>query len=420
MFDDSTLTALSKDYPQGYYICDLDQFDQNFTAFLNAFTTLYQNTKIAYSYKTNYLPILCRRIDELGGSAEVVSQMEYKLALQLGVDGKNIIFNGPVKTLSDYHEAAKNGSLINVDGDYEIDLLEALANDNPGLKHRIGVRCSIPFPNEKPSRFGLDIDCPDFFHRITRLQNIPGVQLDGLHYHSIPPGRSAENYGLIAQQLVGLSRSIWGTQGPKFIDIGGGYFSNMNNSLKDQFTETIPSFYDYGKAITAPFIKAFGNKNGPQLILEPGLALVADALHFICPVIDTKEIRGRKIAVAAGSVYNIRPTKSDRNLPLRCISNKDNEVRRVNPPVDIVGYTCMEDDILHRGFEKPLARGDLLIFDNVGAYTIVLKPPFIQGNVPIIAYREGLPDRLILKRQEKLEDLMSTFNFNAECPPPST
>jgi diaminopimelate decarboxylase len=69
----------------------------------------------------------------------------------------------------------------------------------------------------------------------------------------------------------------------------------------------------------------------------------------------------------------------------------------------------MEDDILHRGHDRSIFAGDVLVFENVGAYTLVLKPPFIQGNVPILAKRANSNEPEILRRAETLSDLLVSY-----------
>jgi len=412
MFDDDTLERLAGEHPLGFYVCDLDHFDRNYESFLGAFRRHYPKTRIAYSYKTNYLPALCRRVDRLGGYAEVVSGLEYALARRLDVPGEKIVFNGPVKTRDDYALAARNGSIVNCEGEREIEILEALVRDEPGLRHRLGIRCAVRFPSEAPSRFGLDIDDPGFLERVGRLRRLPGVALEGLHCHMIPPGRRPESYAEVARRLLDVARKVWGESGPRFVDLGGGYYSNMSPEMRAQFDTEIPTFDGYGEAIAGVFAEAFGGRGGPELILEPGLALVADAFHFVCRVLDTKRAGERHFALAGGSVYNVRPTKSPRNLPLRHVPAGG--ARPVGPPVDVVGYTCMEDDVLHRGYEHALAVDDLLVFDNVGAYTLVLKPPFIQGNVPVISHRADAREPTVLKRAETLDDLMASYELETE------
>ena len=55
------------------------------------------NYIMGYSVKTNSLPWLLNYLKNQGFYAEVVSRMEYDLALRLGFPGRHIIYNGPIK-----------------------------------------------------------------------------------------------------------------------------------------------------------------------------------------------------------------------------------------------------------------------------------------------------------------------------------
>lgn len=52
-------------------------------------------TEIAYSYKTNYVPAVCKTVHALGGLAEVGSVMEWEMASLYGVPPSMVIYNGP-------------------------------------------------------------------------------------------------------------------------------------------------------------------------------------------------------------------------------------------------------------------------------------------------------------------------------------
>jgi diaminopimelate decarboxylase len=66
---------------------------------------------------------------------------------------------------------------------------------------------------------------------------------------------------------------------------------------------------------------------------------------------------------------------------------------------DLVGYTCMEKDYLINKLKmKKLEIGDYIKIKNVGAYTIVLTPPFIKEEPPILVSENGTY-REIRKRQ---------------------
>ena len=80
-----------------YYVFDAEEFIANYHDLEDTFRSVYPNYQIAYSFKTNYTPAVCKIIKELGGWAEVVSDMEYDLAKKIGFPDEKILYNGPGK-----------------------------------------------------------------------------------------------------------------------------------------------------------------------------------------------------------------------------------------------------------------------------------------------------------------------------------
>jgi len=77
---------------------------------------------------------------------------------------------------------------------------------------------------------------------------------------------------------------------------------------------------------------------------------------------------------------------------------------------NVVGSTCMEKDVMLAGItNKKLQRDDYIQFDNVGAYTNVFTPPFINV-APAIVVADGSGYKLIRNRQ-KAEDIFSDYLF---------
>ena len=74
------VNALVEEYGSPLYVFHEDEFRKNYMDLLNTFRVIYPKYNIAYSYKTNYTPGICKIVKELGGLAEVVSEMEYMLA----------------------------------------------------------------------------------------------------------------------------------------------------------------------------------------------------------------------------------------------------------------------------------------------------------------------------------------------------
>ena len=162
MIDSEQLKYLAKEYGDAFYLLDSEQFKQNFLELKKAFTSIYPNFNIAYSYKTNYIPKLCRIVDELGGFAEVVSDMEMEIAFRIGVTPKKIIWNGPYKNGTKVEELLLKGGIVNLDSVYEIAIIRTIAERYPDRILNVGIRCNFDISDGVLSRFGFDIDSDDF------------------------------------------------------------------------------------------------------------------------------------------------------------------------------------------------------------------------------------------------------------------
>jgi diaminopimelate decarboxylase len=407
------LEELCDIYGESFYLLDSQRFERNYNEFLKAFRDLYPKTFIAYSYKTNYIPKLCALIDRKGGNAEVVSEMEFDLAIKLGVSPQKIIFNGPYKNEKTIKKCLQGGGIVNLDSFYEIDIVEKIAHDNPEINMSIGIRCNFDIGDSVTSKFGFDIDRDDFYHAFDRLKRIENITIKGIHCHF--PNRNIESYIIRVDKMLHLSNQLFSSP-PEFIDLGGGFVGKMNELLKKEFKYKVSSYQEYAEAIAAKFrdfYQYLDESEKPKLLLEPGTALVADTMKFVVKVIDIKTIRNKIIATVSGSKYNIIPTSAGGiNLPITVYQKSENDrCYGEYDSIDIAGYTCMENDYLYRGYKGSLKRGDYIVFDNVGSYSIVLKPPFILPNCPIIEYNPKKDSYEIIKRKEETEDIFRTFNF---------
>jgi len=197
---------------------------------------------------------------------------------------------------------------------------------------------------------------------------------------------------------------------PRFINLGGGLFGKMEETLKEQFDTYIPSYQEYAKAVAVDFAERYQDIDKPKLVIEPGSALVGDVMKFVTRVISIKEVRGKNIATVLGSVYNINPTFHDKNPPIRIYHIGENTPKWFDN-LDFGGYTCIESDYLYHGYMGNIAVGDYVVFSNVGSYSIVLKPPFILPNFAIVDYNDETGNINIVKDAETFDNIFSTFKF---------
>ena len=403
-----TLSAIAQRHGDTFYLLDTRQFRKNYRDLLDAFRSIWPDTHIAYSYKTNYTPRLCKIIDEMGGAAEVVSAMELEIARRLGIPYSRIHYNGPCKDSEAMKAVIMGGGMVNLDDYAELPVVGQLASQYPDRQLNIGIRCNFPVGDGVTSRFGFDVLKPEFHDMLRELAAMQNIRVGGLQCHFA--SRALPTWEDRARGMVGLVNDHADTVEPDHIDLGGGLYGNMPQSLKEQFDAYIPTFGEYARQAATIVAQAFSpQERRPTLFIEPGSALAGDVMTFVAKVVSIKNIRGKDIATLTGSMYNINPTLNKKNPPIAVIHTGDGEPQHF-ADLDFAGYTCIESDYLYRHYNGPLAKGDFVAFGNAGSYSVVLKPPFILPNVPILE-TDG-DDIIVVKRQETFDDLFATYNFN--------
>src|SRR5690606_5596495 len=116
--------------------------------------------------------------------------------------------------------------------------------------------------------------------------------------------RDTGSYGRRAHEMIRLREEFFADFPVDIYNLGGGFYSKMPDDLKAQFADPIPELEVYADALCQPFAEQFQGEKMPQLLIEPGNAIVADAMQFYCPIIDIKEPPGRQIALLDGSIFD--------------------------------------------------------------------------------------------------------------------
>ncbi len=334
MFTFNQLKKLDAKYSSPFYILNEKAFRKNYADIVRAFKSRYPKFILAYSYKTNYIPYLCKIIKSSGGFAEVVSGLEYDLALKIKQSPAKIIFNGPVKTYQDISRALKNKSIVNIDSQTEVEHVIQYASKNPKAKVKIGIRININFSdttgqshiqeNYPVGRFGFEpADVPNLIKGLSSHKNII---VNSLHGHSSSVDRSVVCYEIITETLCDIAEKFF-PDSIEYINIGGGIFGVIPPEMH---WKGIPSFDDYAKAVCGILKKYdFIKSKKPNLVLEPGVAMAANALSFVTKVISKKRIRGHIFATVDGSAFFSKPTFHKKKSALQN-NNRTTRIRKRN------------------------------------------------------------------------------------------
>ena len=400
VINSTVIENLRKEYGEAFYFLDSDQFRTNFLELKEAFSSIYLNFNIAYSYKTNYTPKFCKIVNELGGYAEVVSEMEMELALRCGVNHSRIIWNGPIKDRERMSEFLLAGGTVNIDSISEAEYIKELA-EKADHKLNVGIRCNYDVADGVVSRFGFDVDGEDFKKVLEIVTTTPNLHFINFQCHFAK--RQIDYWPARAKGMVELLDRVGVI--PERVDIGGGLFGKMADSLKAQFTSEIPDYKAYAAAAATVFAEYFKGKDKvPELIIEPGSAVVGDCMKFVGTVKTIKNVRGKYFASVLGSQKNISMTGI--NPPMEVVHMSAGEDYE---NLDMVGFTCIEGDVLYKNYTGELAVGDAIVISNCGSYSLVMKPPFILPNFPVL---DICGDEVeVIKRAETFDDIFHTFNY---------
>lgn len=398
----NVIANLRAQYGEAFYLLDSTQFRNNYAELKEAFNNIYPNWNIAYSYKTNYTPKLCKIVNELGGYAEVVSEMELEIAKRVGCKADRIIWNGPIKNVPIMEQFLLDGGTVNIDCKEELEQIKDIHNRHADILIHVGIRCNYDVNDGVVSRFGFDTDGEDFKEAVRFVTTTENVKFINFQCHFAK--RQIAYWPARAKGMVDLIDRLGII--PERIDIGGGLFGKMADSLRAQFTCEIPDYEAYAKAAAQVFADYFADKDvKPELLIEPGSAVVGDCMKFVGTVKTIKNVRGKWIATVLGSQKNISMTGINPPMEVIAMGGEQKEYK----DLDFVGFTCIEGDVLYRNYTGKLAHQDAIVISNCGSYSLVMKPPFILPNFPVLDISEGKTE--VIKRAENFDDLFHTFNF---------
>ena len=275
------------------------------------------------------------------------------------------------------------------------------------------MRCNFDIDDGLISRFGFDANGDDLEQVVGAISKCQKMSLVSLHCHFASRDLASwKNRSLrMTEFFSSLSDEVKSSL--KFISLGGGLYGDMNTLLRSQFKSEIPSFTDYAEASAKIFSDCMiKNKfTNITLIIEPGTALAANALKFVTEIQSVKYVSGQTYVTTNGSSFNLGLSKSDINLPFKVSKSENIKNRSKVKNAKVVGYTCIESDVLHSDLSDSISAGDAIIFEEAGSYSVVMKPPFILPNVAIIELMDKFGDFRFIKKKETFDDVFSTYVF---------
>jgi diaminopimelate decarboxylase len=405
--DEVSVKDMLSEFGSPLYIISEKTIRKTYAEAKRAFETRYPKVQFAWSYKTNYLNSVCNVYHKEGSWAEVVSRFEYDKAIENGVDGNKIIFNGPEKTEGDLNLAVENGSLIHIDHFDELYTLIEIAPKHK-KKPKVAIRVNMDtgvYPMW--DRFGFNYENGEAWESINRIMMSNKLDLVGLHTHIGTFMMTASAYAIAAGKLADLAVNLKRkyNHNLNYIDMGGGFASR--NTLKGSYLlgiDTSPTFDDYAEAITASLINSqLDPENMPMLILETGRALIDDAGSLAGTVIANKKLSDGRLATIMNFGVNLLFTAfwyEHKITPAQ-------EFSQHSETTSLFGPLCMNIDQIRESIYLPaLKKGDNVVVSRIGAYNMTQWMQFITLR-PKVVMIDTTHNVHVIRQNELNKDITS-------------
>lgn len=227
---------------------------------------------------------------------------------------------------------------------------------NPGYAE---VNVDMYNPCAPCSRLG--IVSTEFAQKILKYRD----SVDGLHFHAM-----CEQNSDVLERILKSFEKLYGPyiDGLKWVNFGGGHHITRDD-------------YDLERLIK--LINRFKNKYGVQVYLEPGEASVLKAGVLIATILD---IVANEMDVAILDASAEAHMPDILLMPYRPKILGSGQAKEKKHTYRLAGPSCLAGDIMgDYSFNKPLKRGDKLVFIDMALYSIVKNTTFNGINLPDIA-----------------------------------
>jgi diaminopimelate decarboxylase len=435
-----SVASLAAEFGSPLFVFSETALRQKYRDVHRAFARRYPDVQFAWSYKTNYLNAICTVFHQEGSIAEVVSEFEYEKARNNGIEGRNIIFNGPYKSRASLERAVAEGAMVQVDNLDELLTLSTIAKERHEVVP-IALRINVnTHTHEVWSKFGFSADSGEALQILRRVAMAPELRLRGLHCHVGTFILDPNAYRIAVTRLVELAKSAHEMNlGPvEYLNLGGGFASKAR--LHGQYLppeQVTPPIEHYAEAICDTIQELWPTTQKlPRLYLETGRAMVDEAGWLISTVIAIKKRpvpaanhvdeslaahgkvgHGLTQSLAAhGKVSHTLRHMDTRNAVvldagvnlLYTTAWYAPSILPAKPsteplaPTTVYGCLCMNIDVIREEAPLPgLTTGDQVVMHPVGAYNITQSMQFIAYRPAVVMIDEaGQPQ--IIRRKEDL------------------
>lgn len=390
------LENLAKEFGTPLYVYDADIIKNQYNRLVKAFKSV-KKVKLNYACKANTNLNILKFIKSIGSGLDTVSIQEVQLGLRAGFEPKEIIYTPNGVSFQEIKQAVQLGVRINIDN---LSILETFGHEiknypvciriNPHIMAGGNTKIST---GHIDSKFGISIHQ---LPHVLRIVNNTGIKVEGVHMHTGSDILDVEVFLKGAEILFNVAKEFHDLD---YIDFGSGF----KVAYKEGDHETDINYL--GKKLGERFNEF--QKTYPHeltLMFEPGKFLVSQSGFFIVSVNVIKQTTSTVFAeVDSGFNHLIRPMFYNAHHTITNLSNPEGRHRFYT----VVGYICETDTFGTNRKIREIHEGDLLCFQNAGAYCFSMSSNYNSRLKPAeVLLLNGKPH--LIRRRENLDDLLTT------------
>ncbi|NKQ53076.1 type III PLP-dependent enzyme [Amycolatopsis sp. K13G38] len=328
----------------------------------------FPHPRLRYAVKANPEPAVLRAVLAAGGGFDVASPGEIDTCLAQGAAPETLSYGNTIKKPADIAYAFSRGVReFTTDAESDIEHLAELA---PGAS--VTVRMLVDAP-ASATPFGRKFGCdPAEAAPLLRRAASLGLDAAGVAFH---PGSQQADPSAWDNGIAAAAKVFAEVDGLRRLNIGGGFGIT--------YRSPVPTPQAYASAIRACLRAHFPHT--PEIVLEPGRAVVAEAGLIRTEVVLVANRDGHRWVYLDIGRYNGLAETENEAIPYRF-----EPCEGPRGPVVIAGPTCDGDDVLYQRtpYELPLAlrAGDRLDILDTGAYTASYSSVSFNGIEPLETY----------------------------------
>ena len=409
------LASLAEKFGTPLYVYSAAQIRQNIQHLQDCLQEFFPSYRIQYAVKANSNPHVLRIIQATGIGADCSSPLELRLAQQMRFPMQRSTYTGNYESRDDLERAVASGVNLNLDDHHRLDEMRAWGlvpefvsfRINPGIG-RGGFEQIVTGGTD--AKFGFPYEETRIAYQKALAM---GIKRFGIHMMTGSNILEPFYFAEITQKIFTIIEDSLGDLGIEleFINIGGGL--GVPYTPDEQNLDLRQSFKMVAEVFQRNLARLkIGN---PEIAMEPGRYLVANAGVLLSRITHVKHSYRNYIGIDAGMSSLLRPAMYKAYHQLRIDGREDFVSDQRQHHYRICGQICENSDIhpVDRHFLEPKT-GELMVIENAGAYGFTMSSNYNNRPRPAELLIDQREAKLIRQRETEADVLRNVCDFRLD------